>query len=419
MQSSKKTMPLTTINGIRKRINTNPDFQRPPVWGTSQKQLLVDTILRNYDVPKLYWRRTGTKPDTYDVVDGQQRLRALWDFFDEKFKLPRDAEKIEGDAVAGCTYSDLPDELRIRFDVYPLDVIVLEDTDEDEVREMFLRLQNGTSLKAQEKRNAFPGKMRDFVHELAQHPLFANVGFANARFAFDHVAAQMILLEMQGGPTNVKNADLNRMYERNREFDSKSSIAKSVRRILDIMAEVFSEKTPELERYNVIALYCVISELLQQYVIGEIKSHLHDWFIEFESLRRQQDEKPEDEGDAEWIAYRERISHSTDASESIRWRMEFLLRNLLERFPDLSRKDNQRDFTHVQKLAVFRRDKGVCQVKLKCVGVKITWDDWHADHRLPWSKGGKTTVENGQVSCSACNLSKGADLPSTHTLLTA
>ena len=70
MENSKKPMPLTTINGIRKRINTEPDFQRPPVWGTNQKQLLVDTILRNYDVPKLYWRRTGSKPDTYDVVDG-------------------------------------------------------------------------------------------------------------------------------------------------------------------------------------------------------------------------------------------------------------------------------------------------------------------------------------------------------------
>jgi hypothetical protein len=152
----------------------------------------------------------------------------------------------------------------------------------------------------------------------------------------------------------------------------------------------------------------MISELSQQYVISEIKLHLHDWFIEFESARRQQEEKPEDDGDADWISYREKISHSTDAAESIRWRMEFLLRRLMERFPSLSRKDNQRDFTHVQKLAIFRRDKGFCQIKLKCTGVKITWDDWHADHRTPWSKGGKTTVENGQVSCSTCNLSKGA-----------
>jgi hypothetical protein len=78
------------------------------------------------------------------------------------------------------------------------------------------------------------------------HPLFANVGFENARFAFDHVAAQLVLLEMQGGPTNVKNADLNRMYERNREFDSKSPVARSVKRVLDIMADVFPEKTPDL-----------------------------------------------------------------------------------------------------------------------------------------------------------------------------
>jgi len=199
MQTSKRPMPLTTIYGIRKRVNTNPDFQRPAVWSNGQKQLLVDTILRDYDVPKLYWRKTGSRPDTYDVVDGQQRLRALWDFFDGNFKLPKDADPIDGEVISGCGYQDLPDELRIRFDVYPLDIVILEDTDEDEVREMFLRLQNGTSLKAQEKRNAYPGKMRDFVRELVQHPFFYNVGFTNSRFAFDHVAAQMVCLEIQGG----------------------------------------------------------------------------------------------------------------------------------------------------------------------------------------------------------------------------
>jgi Protein of unknown function DUF262/HNH endonuclease len=408
MQNSKKPMPLSTINGIRKRINTAPDFQRPPVWGTNQKQLLVDTILRNYDVPKLYWRRTGSKPDTYDVVDGQQRLRAVWDFFDGNFKLPKDAEPINGEAVANCTYVELPDELRSHFDVYPLDIVVLEDTDEDEVREMFLRLQNGTSLKAQEKRNAFPGKMRDFVRELALHSFFKNVGFANARFSFDHVAAQLVLLEAKGGPANVKNADLNRLYEDNKDFDVQSPVARAVKRVLGVLVEIFPEKTPELERYNVIALYCVVSELMRQYVIDEVKPQLHDWFIEFEATRRAQEAGPEDEGDAEWVSYREKISHSTDAAESIRWRMEFLMRNLLERYPGLSRKDNQRGFTHVQKLAIFRRDKGVCQLSLKCDGVKITWDDWHADHKQSWSKGGKTTVENGQVACTTCNLSKGA-----------
>jgi len=407
MKVNKRPWPLTTIHGIKQRINTNPDFQRPAVWTLPQKQLLVDTVLRDYDVPKIYWRKTGSKPDTYDVVDGQQRLRAIWAFFSNEFKMPKDADPIDGESVANLKYVDLPDELRIRFDSYPLDIVVLEETDEDEVREMFLRLQNGTTLKAQEKRNAYPGRMRDFVHNLATHPLFSKVAFRNSRYTYDLVTAQITCLETAGGPTNVKNADLNKMYKDGVDFDEKSDIARAVKRNLDELNKIFPEKTPELERFNVISLYCVLTELQQQYVLKEIKDGLFDWFIEFEKKRRDNEALPEDQADPEWVTYKDKISHSTDSSESIRWRMEFMLRNTLEAYPSLSRKDNQREFSHIQKLAVFRRDKGLCQLKLKCDGVKVTWDNWHCDHIKPWSKGGKTTVENGQVACSTCNLSKG------------
>jgi hypothetical protein len=368
--------------------------------------LLIDSILRDYDVPKLYWRKTGSKPDTYDVVDGQQRLRAVWEYFDGVFKLPKSTDPIDGNDVAGVGYDDLPDDLRLKLDVYPLDIIVLEGMEEDEVREMFLRLQNGTTLKAQEKRNAYPGQMRDFVKGLVQHPLFAKVGFANARYVHDLVAAQMVCLEIAGRPTNIKNADLNKMYRDYVEFDAKGATAKAVQRILNILDGIFPEKMPELERYNVISLYCVVAELDRQYVFSEAKPGFLDWFMGFEAKRRTQEETPEDQADSEWMAYKEKISHSTDAEDSIRWRMEFMLRHLLEHFPTLSLKDNQREFTHLQKLTIFRRDKGVCRLKIKCSGASLTWDDWHCDHIQPWSKGGKTTVENGQVSCPDCNLSK-------------
>ncbi len=407
MNSNKKPWPLKTIHGIRQRINTNPDFQRPAVWGNSQKQLLVDTILREYDIPKLYWRKTGSKPDTYDVVDGQQRLRAIWDFFDGKFALPANADPIDDVAIAGSKYEELPDELRMKFDVYALDIVILENTDEDEVREMFLRLQNGTSLKAQEKRNAYPGKMRDFVRELSKHPFFSKVAFANSRFTHDHVAAQLVCLELAGAATNVKDADLNRMYKKNLDFDTKSPDAKSVVKILTTLNDIFPDKMPELERYNVVSLYCVMAELMEQYVFADIKSNFYDWFIAFEQERRVQEAKSSDDANPDWIAYKEKISHSTDSEESIRWRMEFMLKELLGKNPGIRLKDNQRDFTYLQRLTIFRRDGGMCQLKIKCEGAKLAWDDWHCDHIQPWSKGGKTTVENGQSSCSACNQSKG------------
>jgi len=413
MKINKKIYPLMSVSaqkGIRARIDTNPDYQRPSVWSVAQRQLLIDTILRGYDIPKMYWRQTDSNPDRYEVVDGQQRLRTIWGYFDGEFGLPADADPINGEAIAGLRVDQLPDDLLIQLQTYNIDVVVMEDSDEDEVREMFLRLQNGTSLKAQEKRNAMPGAMRNYIKELAGHKFFTDsVDFENSRFTHDLVAAQIACLELAGEPTNIKNADLNRMYKQAQDFSESSKEAKAIKRTLNYLADIFPHRTPELQRYNVISLYCVVAELQRQYSFSDIVGKLHDWFIEFETTRREQESIDDESGESEWISYKEKISHSTDAQESIRFRMEFMMKHLLAHFPDLQQKDNQRDFTHIQKLTIYRRDQGKCQVKIKCNGEKVTWDSWHCDHKKAWSKGGQTTVENGQVACPECNLSKGAD----------
>lgn len=408
MEVSKKSWPVLSVCGIKDRIDTNPDFQRPAVWSRAQKQLLIDTILRGYDVPKLYWRKIGSKPDKYDVVDGQQRLRAIFEFCAGEFALAKDAEPIENDGIAKLKYSELPDDVRLKFDTYGLDVIILSETDEEEVREMFLRLQNGTTLKAQERRNAMPGKMRDFVRALSQHKFFEKCGFNNSRFNFDLVAAQMAALELEGGPCNVKSANLTAMYADCAEFDATSPKAKKIRRVLDYLDECFPEKTPELERYTVVSLYSLVSHCLERYAMADRHTQLRTWFLAFESARAAQEQLDESTRDPEFLAYKERTSHSTDSEDSIEWRQDFMLRKFFEAVPDIQPRDDQRLFSKEQRVAIFRRDVGICKVKLKCTGVKCEWDAWEADHIIPWSKGGKTIVANGQVACLACNSAKGA-----------
>jgi len=412
MELNKKPWPLATIFGIKDRIDTNPDYQRPPVWSISQKQLLIDTILRGYDIPKMYWRKVAKNPDKYEVVDGQQRLRAIWEFMDGDFTLSKDAEPINGIEMKNISYNGksermLPDDLRLSFDTYTLDVISMTDTDEEEVREMFLRLQNGTSLKAQEKRNAMRGNMRDYVKQIASHKFFDNCKFENSRYTYDLISAQMIRIELNGGPCNVKNSDLNKMYELNEEFDVNGPKAKKIKKVLDFLLSAFPEKTPELERYSTLSLYILISQLMEKYVYKDKYEILNKWFLDFEKYRREQKILDADSCDPEILSYHDKTSHSTDSEDSLKWRNEYLFRKFFEYAPTIELKDSSRTFTHEQRLAIFRRDKGICQLKIKCDGKKCEWDNWEADHIVPWSKGGKTIVENGQVSCPECNSSKG------------
>jgi len=113
-----------------------------------------------------------------------------------------------------------------------------------------------------------------------------------------------------------------------------------------------------------------------------------------------------DDRDPELLSYKDRTSHSTDAEDSLQWRHELLLRRFLGAVPDILLKDGQRSFTHEQRMAIYRRDHGICQLRLKCAGTKVEWDAFEADHIIPWSKGGPTTVANGQVACAACNAAK-------------
>lgn len=408
----RNTKALTISGVIRREQKTDPkpDYQRSPVWTTKQKQLLIDSILRDLDVPKFYLRVLKDSEYEYEVVDGQQRLRAIWEFEKNEYRLDKQADPLdEGTVIAGLRYEDLQEDTKDRINEYQLDIVELHDASEDEVKEMFLRLQNGTTLKAAEKRNALPGKMRHFIKNLSEHAFFTHCGFENKRFQFDQVAAQMMRLEMNGGPCNVKNTELEKMFLDNQDFDENSDEAKKIHRVLNFLNTAFPEKTPELSPYNANSLYLLASVLLENYATKNLETKFGKWFIDFETPRRAEMELPADQRDSEMVEYQNQTSHTTDSIDSLEYRHKILAREFFNSLPDVALLDTHRGFTFEQRLAIYRRDRGICQLKLKCAGRKLGWeDDWHADHKIPFSKGGQTTVANGVVACAECNLAKGS-----------
>jgi hypothetical protein len=408
MKRYSDSKPISSIIRREEKTDPSPEYQRGSVWGKRQKQLLIDTILRDLDIPKFYLRTIDSDKYDWEIVDGQQRLRSIWEFRRGEYKTSKESDPIGEIDISNLSYDDLSEDLKDKFDSYALDLVVLEDSTLDEVEEMFVRLQNGTTLKAAEKRNALPGDMKLFIRNLANHNFFNNCGFKNKRFDFDQVAAQCMLLELNGGPRNIKNTDLEKMYKENTEFDYESAEAKKINKVLNYLDRTFPEKTPELKQGNVISLYIIISMLMEKYAISDYEIKIGKWFIDFETKRIADLDLPEDERDSEMLRYQDAVGHSSDAIDSLEYRNKILVRDFFSTFDKISPLDKAREFSYGQKLAIFRRDQGVCQLKIKCEGKKMGWDDdWHADHKTPFSRGGLTTVENGQVSCAECNLLKG------------
>jgi hypothetical protein len=399
-----KQWPLYSVRMREPKIDPRPSYQRGLVWSKSKKQLLMDSILRRYDIPKLYLRAVNKPPYRYEVVDGQQRLRAIWEFCHDDFPLSIECDTVHGHVVAGMNFSELPNDLVDDFQTYELSFVILEDATEDEVEEMFTRLNNGETLTAAEKRNAMPGDMKDFVRELAFHPLFGKVPFKNTRFAFDQVCAQMVCLELAGGPTDTKAKDLKKMYEDYVKFKKNDALARKIKRVLNFLDTSFIDKTPELRRQNLVSLFLLVSELMEKYAITGKEAILRKWFIKFEKERREEQDKSEDEREPDWIRYQETIMQAVDTKASIEFRHKMLMTSFLLYYPDLEPLDSQRDFTDEQRITIFRKYNGICK---KC-GKEIKWDEFNADHIVPFSKGGKTTIANGQLLCSSCNITKGA-----------
>ncbi len=70
--------------------------------------------------------------------------------------------------------------------------------------------------------------------------------------------------------------------------------------------------------------------------------------------------------------------------------------------------DPSRSFDRYEKAVIWEENKKDHGGTPKCemCGKKVGWDEFEADHIQPYSKGGKTTIENGQVLCSTCNKKK-------------
>ena len=270
------------------------------VWNLDKRQLLIDTILNDFDMPKLYFHELAKpksshegRPVKYAVIDGRQRLEAIWGFIEGRFPLASEFALFEhpGVQAGGMTYTDLAKEyprLKTQIDSYTLPITTVLTDDLDLIEEMFLRLNEAVPLNAAEKRNAMGGPMAEIIRSVSKHHFFTSkVAFGNRRYQHRELAARFLLLTTTDSVGDTKKVYLDNMvrdYRNSGAVEKANAVGREVEDILGSAIKIFVDRDNLLKAHGTTVIYYqAIRKALRE---GWSDRITRDRLAQFDELRR-------------------------------------------------------------------------------------------------------------------------------------
>lgn len=289
-----RTEPKQTIYDWYKRkdkIDFNPLYQRVSgLWDTAGKQLFIDSLINEFDVPKFYVHRASELESRYQyaIIDGKQRLQSIFEFIDNKFSLARDFILYNDETIdlSNKTYDEIGEiypKIIQKFDQYILDVVQIITDDEDLIRELFLRLNEGVKLNNSEKRLSQKSYLNEQIKDIVKsNNFFKLIQFKNRRYEHEELLTKILLLEYEGSFTTLSKNKLDEFIKNN--CLSNEEINKTIDTVkvqLDLMALIFQGKEKLLSQKSIIPIYY----LLVREKFEDDSEKIGLFLIEFETLR--------------------------------------------------------------------------------------------------------------------------------------
>jgi hypothetical protein len=325
------------LYGIRNEIYMKPQYQRlGGIWTPEKRQLLIDSIINGFDIPKIYFHENPTDPKAkshrYAIIDGRQRLESVWGFINGEFPLDDGFRYLHDKTVkaGGLEYKELAakyPKLKSTFDATTLSIFVVQTRDPDLIEDMFSRLNEAVPLNAAEKRNAFGGPAPRAIRLLAARPFFKKfVSVPNKRYQHYDLAAKFLYLEYKGEISDVKKEYLDK-FVRDFKFKPAASLAPmadSARRILKRMTNVFRSKDPLLRSQGMVVLYYLLfMDAMKENWIAKLRRKKFEEFEEARAQNQQVAEKDVTKARYDLLEF-DRYSQTPNDAYAIRIRLKTL-----------------------------------------------------------------------------------------------
>lgn len=333
------------VFGYSGKLNIRPPYQREFVYGDKERDAVIDTVKKNFPLNVMYWVKNDD--GTFEVLDGQQRSISLCSYLNGAFSVEyqyfHNLTKEEQDAILD----------------YKLMVYFCEGTDKEKLD--WFRTINiaGMKLTPQELRNAvYTGS---WLYDVKRY--FSKTGCPAYQIAKDYMIGKTIRQEYLETALRWIGERDDQSIE---DYMSKNQHSKDASELWTYFQNVF---------HWVKTTFPNARNIMKGVQWGTLYNEFKDNYYNPNDLEKRIVELLQDEDVTNQKGIYEYLLGGNEKHLSIR------------------------GFNDKMKNQAYERQKGIC---IKC-GNHFESKDMDGDHIIPWSKGGKTTSDNCQMLCRACN----------------
>ncbi|OGM11231.1 hypothetical protein A2Z22_00740 [Candidatus Woesebacteria bacterium RBG_16_34_12] len=381
------------------KYKVDETYQRPPdAWSTEDKQCFIDTILRGEPIP-VFFLNYNSNEEVFYIVDGQQRLNAIKNFYNNKIKLNK---KFSGKENQGKTFNAenvITDQQRDSFLNYKLNFHIMEDYDDERVRLIFSRLQRGKPLQLGERLNAKPGEIVQRMREIAEHPFFQkSIGVYKGRYGVYPDAIRILFYE-KFGAKQMGSDELYNFFDNNKDLDKNDKDFKNALSVLNFLSKCFPTEPGEyhyLEKHAwVLAVYTMVRDLRVGYSLVDKEKVIRTFIEDFHGKVYSEDFR---NSNVNYQRFYDNVRGGW-SEKIITIRRNILIKEFLKKH-EIEELDEKRQISEEDKIAAFEKNSS-CELCGYSSFKDFRGAEYH--HKIRYIEGGKSRLENISVLCSKCH----------------
>lgn len=372
------------------KIYVNENYQRGDIWKPRQKVELIQSINERYSIGVLVLYLN--EKNQYEILDGQQRLLTIKKYLEGNLDL------LDSDIIPYSELSSRDKRLQDAYCVFYLKLQGYEkETREESIVQTFLRLQEGTPLNKAEKLSAYRGAFKDTFKEIRDtHRLFTYLG-TEKRFRFRQLAAELLLLELDGDFGNMvfPSLDISTMIAAVKKYQ-KTITRKKLQFFkgnLDYMERSLNMFLGAFQFRDLISFYLLISYLRKeragnQNLINEYAEFARLFLQKLNMFSIYDTDPPKGMSKAEFNTYKRYKEESKvmTTPDSFKNRLNIMISEF-DRLNPIIHADKKRLHDIEQKRILFFRQQGICPECKKPLEFKNS----SAHHEIAHSAGGRTS----------------------------